>query len=234
MLLSTATCLTVLASCEQNVMLRYQDDPFIYFSGGKDPSTIYSFYLKESSRMRDTVWLRVNLVGMPSAAERRLPLRVAQADGNVAVAGIHYVGFDDPGVSHWYVMPADSTFKDIPVIILRDPSMKTNEYTLELQLYPNDDFGPCLDNYDHYTVKISDMGTIPGNWSWWSTYFGEWGQVKMKFIIDYTGYSDFETYANTEIARYLKMKVKEKLAEYEAENGYLMEDDGVTIVEFPD
>ena len=80
------------------------------------------------------------------------------------------------------------------------------------------------------------MAVKPALWDVANSYlsiFGPWGQAKMKFIIDYVEYSDFDIVLTTDYRVYLALKAKAKLAEYELANGPLYEADGVTRVIFP-
>lgn len=56
----------------------------------------------------------------------------------------------------------------------------------------------------------------------------------MGFLVDEVKFTDFETdMGNLEIRYYWNLKAKTALAEYEAQNGELYEEDGVTKVTFP-
>jgi hypothetical protein len=231
-------------ACEEVVVNKYEDAPFLYFFRGKydiygngqNDSLSYSFYLKESARQRDTLWIDVRLSGLPSPVARPLPLAQVSAGVDDAVAGEHYVAFDDPEVSHLFVLPANATRARVPLIVLRDASLAEKEHAILLEVGTNDHFGAALDGQSRFLVRVSDLAAQPPNWTAvWRLAFGTWGPVKMRFIIDYVGFSDFDFTTITPDTRdYLKMKAKQKLAEYNASHPGepLAEADG-TKVTFP-
>ena len=231
--------------CEEKVVLLYENQPGLYFFQGVDytnnvsqnDSISYSFYIKESSRERDTLYLNLRAMGIPSPQDRPISFLQTNIGGTKdAVAGRHYVAFDDPEVVPHIVMPANGVITNIPLIILRDPSMKLNEFRICLQILPNEHFNIGLETQKSFLIKVSDMTAPPSNWNSWKYYFGEWGPVKMKFIIDYVGLTAFDKYSEFSQAEldFYKMKANQKLEEYNRDNKtILMEDDKITVVTFP-
>lgn len=234
-----------LYACEEKVVMLYENKPALYFYRGDDytnniyqhDSLVYSFYIKETSRQRDTLYVHIRTMGIPCGEAR--PVRLVQTNtGGVddAVAGIHYVDFDAPEVASKMVIPAHAVMADIPVIVLRDPSMKSKEFRLNMEIVENEEFVVGLEAQKSFLVKVSDITAPPANWSSWQSYFGEWGPVKMKFIIDYVGLSDFDKYSEFSRAEleYYQMKANQKLEEYNRDNQTILkEDDQITVVSFP-
>lgn len=232
-------------ACEEKVVMLYENKPALYFYRGDDyannihqhDSLVYSFYTKETLRERDTLYLHIRTMGIPSGEAR--PIRVVQTTtgkADDAVAGTHYVAFDDPEVASEMVIPAHAVMTDIPVIVLRDPSMKSKEFRLNLEIAENEEFGVGLETQKSFLLKLSDITAPPANWNSWKYYFGEWGPVKMKFIIDYVGLSDFDKYSEFSRAEleYYQMKANQKLEEYNRVNQTILkEDDNITEVKFP-
>lgn len=235
----------LLTGCEEKVTLLYENTPALYFYKGVDytnnikqnDSLTYSFYVKELDRVRDTIYLNVRTMGITKDFPRAISLvQTNVGETGAAVAGTHYVAFDAPEVKDLMVIPANAVIANIPVILLRDKSMKFDEFRLNLEIQENENFNVGLEAQKSFLVKLSDMAAPPANWSDWKRTFGEWGAVKMRFIMDYVGVTDFEKYAEYTQAEllYLKMKAIQKLQEYNQKNNtVLKEDDGVTIVEFP-
>ena len=55
----------------------------------------------------------------------RWPCQQVMVEGTKnAVAGTHYIAFDDPVLAEFYVVPAHSATAHIPVILKRDPSLQ--------------------------------------------------------------------------------------------------------------
>lgn len=235
-----------MASCEKQHTTVYENNPGLYFykrnlQGAPDfqnDSIAYSFFVQKSEVMRDTVWIDVRTMGLPEEVAR--PVKIIQLTDHPEtdpVPGEHYVGFDDAEVAELIKVPAGAVQLKFPVIVMRTPSMKTTEYRLHLAIRENEYFGIGLPEQAEFLVKISDKATKPTLWDKrWIYIFGEWGPVKMKFIIDYVGITDFETITgmDTETESFYTAKAIEELEKYNKKhNTVLMEDDGVTIVEFP-
>jgi hypothetical protein len=240
------TWITLLAlaagACQEVAVERYDGDSSLYFFRGnldiygnsQRDSIAYSFYL--NSRERDTLWIEVRLTGNPSPDPRPLPLARRPSGRNDALPGQHYVALDDREVAPLLVLPAGAVAVKIPVIALRDASLKQEQRVLALELGTNEHFGPGVAGQQRFLVLLSDLATMPDNWEGvWRLAFGAWGPVKMRFIIDHVGFSSFETTLETlpgDMRDYLQMKARQKLAEHEAEHGPLYEDDQVTRVTF--
>jgi hypothetical protein len=231
-----------LGACEEVVVNKYDGDSSLYFyrgnfdiyGNGQRDSLNYSFYLKESARERDTLWIEVQLTGNPSPEPRPLPLAQRSSGRNDAVPDQHYVALDDGEVAPLLVLPAGAVAVKIPVILLRDATLKQEERALALELGTNEHFGPGVAGQERFLVLVSDLATKPDKWdAVWQRVFGTWGPVKMRFIIDHVGFSSFELDAKQvlpDMQDYLQMKARQELAGYEAEHGPLYEDDQVTRV----
>ena len=133
-------------------------------------------------------------------------------------------------------IPKGSVRKSFPLIVLRDPSLELEEVRIELKIGENEYFRSGIDDWTNFVVKTTSMAVKPTNWdTYWKYYFGPtWGSVKMKFIIDNTGFSDFDgDRLNTDYTNYLSSKVKQKLLEYNTNHpdDPLSEADG-TLVTF--
>jgi hypothetical protein len=226
-----------LGACEEVVVNKYDGDTSLYFFRGnfdifgnrQQDSLNYSFYLKESARERDTLWIEVRLTGTPATVARPLPLAQRSSGAHDAVPDQHYVALDDSEVAPLLVLPAGEVKVKIPVIALRDSTLKRESRVLLLELGTSEHFGPGIEGQTRFLVRLSDVASPPANWeSVWRLAFGTWGAVKMRFIIDQVGFSSFELNLDQvtgDMRDYLQMKARQKLAEYEAANGPLYEDD---------
>ena len=146
------------------------------------------------------------------------------------------MAFDDPEMLEHLKIPKGSVRKSFPLIVLRDPSLELEEVRIELKIGENEYFRSGIDDWTNFVVKTTSMAVKPTNWdTYWKYYFGPtWGSVKMKFIIDNTGFSDFDgDRLKTDYTNYLSSKVKQKLLEYNTNHPAdpLSEADG-TLVTF--
>ncbi|MDE7073829.1 MAG: DUF4843 domain-containing protein [Odoribacter sp.] len=239
----------ILTGCEEKVVHKFDDDASLYFyrdrytanSKGvlQYDSIGYSFFLAGSAQQTE-IWLQLNLTGNVSDAPRSFSLVQTNVDEEgAAVAGVHYVPFDDARIKEQLVLPAHATMVTIPVILTRTESMDDHSFRLALAIAPNDHFveGIKQGNYGQHSFVINVTAEAIQPPTWDSNYgytFGTWGKVKMGFLIDEVKFTDFETdMGNLEARYYWNLKAKETLARYEAEHGELYEEDNVTKVTFP-
>ncbi len=256
--LTLAVIIATLSACEKslevydagNGLTFYYEVPA--YASPIDTITIsYSFVYAGSSVTRDTIWVPVETIGKLSDVDRTISIEQIETSGVNAVAGTHYIAFDDASLAAYYVVEAGQTMASIPVVLLRDASLKTEDVTLLIQIQKNDDF--TLTKPDRNTLKItfSDQLVKPNNWAYYATrYFGDYGPVKHQWLIDITGnkwdydylydigFTDtgYSPNSDSGYLTYLAEYLSRKLAEYNTERtsqglDVLMEEDG-TIVSF--
>ena len=134
---------------------------------------------------------------------------------DAAMAGTHYIAFDDPSLREMMKIKADSAQMLLPVIVLRDPSLKQGTKRIKIGLLENEYFKMGIEKQQEFLVKTTDRGEKPGNWSSWSYQFGEWSSLKMEFMIKYLGITDYDHVpSDYTYLLYLQTKARELLAEY--------------------
>jgi hypothetical protein len=211
----------IIAACTQNEMLSYENDPALYFAGNTDTksdSINHSFFILNSDILKDTVLVRVNTMGELSSQDRPVALLQTNigAEG-AAVAGVHYVPFDDATLKPLLQVPAGKEFVDIPVVFIRDESLDTTKVRLELALAANEYFRPGVADKQRFIITTTNIIEKPGTWDlrWYFAFGKSWGPVKMRFIIDVTGHTDWNTMPNDMLfLTYLGALAKQKLLEY--------------------
>lgn len=239
----------VFISCEEKVTERFSGDSSLYFyrdmysanEAGvmQNDSIDYSFFLA-GSEQETTIWLQVNLTGNVVDYDREILIRQTNLDEvNAAIAGTHYVDFNDQRVSEYMFLPANKTSTLIPVILTRTTTMDDLSFRLVLSILPNQDFTQGIEEdtegQSSFIINITAKVMKPVTWDRNYDYaFGTWGEEKMKFLIDYVGFTDFNIDMSNLEARYFwNLKAKTTLKDYESENGVLYESDGITKVVFP-
>lgn len=232
-MLAAAAALLGLASCSQNEPEAYVNEPALYIDSD-DQS--FSFFYSTNTDGRDTVLVKVHAMGYPADTDRPFTLyQMNTGAADAAKAGTHYVGFDTEEMQRLMVMPAGKSDYEVPVILLKDESLDTDIVKLKIGVRPNDNFAQGVVEKDTVMVTFSAQATKPSNWDDWYYAFGAtWGTVKMKFIIDVTGISDFNKVPDDyDYLIYLNEKLKSKLYDYnEAHpNAPMAEADG-TVIDF--
>lgn len=241
-----------LGSCDEQDVIRYENDPRIYFYKGivydnvartsytQSDSVKRSFFVLPDTQMWDTVWVDIRTMGFPTDYER--PMKIVQTNVGepfAAVEGKHYIGFDDERVKEQVSIAAGQVKRMLPVIFYRDPSLEKDSVRLEIEIQSNEYFSVGMDTLSHFMVEMTAKPSKPRLWnSVFSYIFGDWGAKKMWFIMRYVGFTDFENrISDYAYQTYLRGRAAEALAEYNAdernEDRPLREADG-TLVEFLD
>ena len=167
------------------------------------------FFYTDRSIQRDTVHLTVNTSGYPLDKIREIALEqipeydveykydnkgnlidsVVTEKPNKAIPGVHYVSMDDPEMESLLVIQPNAVTAEVPIILLRDTSLRRNEYRLCLKLVATSDF--LLGESEHLTSTIvfSDKLSRPSEWDdWISQYqFGEYSTRKHEFMVEVAG-----------------------------------------------
>jgi hypothetical protein len=211
----------IVAACTQNEMLSYENDPAVYFAGNldnKSDSVNHSFFMLNSDILTDTVLVRVNTMGELSSQAR--PVAIVQTNAGAegaAVAGTHYVPFNSAALNSLLQVPAGKEYVDIPIILIRDASLDTVKVRLELALAKNDYFRPGISEKQRFAITTTNIIEKPSAWDTrWYMFLGRsWGPVKMRFLIDITGYTDwYTTPSDMALLQYFQALATQKLLEY--------------------
>ncbi|WEK37103.1 MAG: DUF4843 domain-containing protein [Candidatus Pseudobacter hemicellulosilyticus] len=204
---------------------------------GSTDSVSYSFVEKNSTVAIDTIWLTVRITGQPQNQDRPITLTAAK-EGTTAVAGVHYKLLD-------YVMPKDSFQTQLGVVLLRDASLQTADYTLTVSLQPSAGFpvlmkeGVMADGtyYSKNSMKIifTDRLIKPSNWdTYLITFFGPYSEAKLRFIAGVLGISRFDSGIGGQpifpTMQYYQATVRNALIAYNAANGPLLDENNNPVV----
>lgn len=191
---SIFACLALI-SCNQENYLLYESESRLQF--GPEPEYIYrtddhsvwgdtlqsyTFIYLDESVMEDTVWFHLHTMGSLSDEDRPFRLEQIELEGEEnAVAGVHYRAFDDPAAAELYVIPKNSAYRHVPIIVKRDASLSGKTVRLRFQLVANEYFQLGDPRFLWREVIISDQYVKPSKWM--DAYVGEYGNEKMKFMI---------------------------------------------------
>ncbi len=225
--------LAIASGCKKDKYLMYSDMDRIQLNDTFAMSA--TFVYDDASVIKDTVYVQVNTIGQISTHDRavkleqikeytttytRDPITNQITDSVVAempyeaVAGVHYIALDDPSLAPLMVVKADSVHALIPIVLLRDTSLKTNSYRLRIQLVANDEFGLGEEAARQKTILFSDHLERFASWSVDNTSapayisFGKYSTGKHQFMIDVLG-------VNIDDAWYRAASAAGALTEYE-------------------
>lgn len=181
----------LVSSCTKTDYLLFNDVARVQLS---DTATINtSFFYEPASVLKDTVYIQVNTIGNTTNKDRAVKLVQVVEPGinNPAVAGVHYIAMDDPSLKNLMVVKGNAVMAMIPVVLLRDPSLKTNSYRLRLELVASDQFSLGEKQSRSRAILFSDR--LERFYSWRTdTYtssafsvFGKYSTRKHQFMYDY-------------------------------------------------
>ena len=228
----------VLAACEKEDIPYYSDVErinFDYTSMGLSKDTVniaYGFVTDQYTNID----LELLLTGYAKDYDRVIGLTITSEDG--AVAGTNYEIADN------VIMPKGEVSISVPLKVLRSEDlMTTGAKSFLVKLVDSDDLVAGL----RTTLFVTVSDDIPDKWigdeGWFmnpiSQYFGECSKTKYLFVYEQLGVWDFSSRSYWgmmgDAAKFTPAKriLKEKLAEYEAENGPLV-DPKEGRVTFPD
>lgn len=228
----------VLAACEKEDIPYYSDVErinFDYTSMGLSKDTVniaYGFVTDQYTNID----LELLLTGYAKDYDRVIGLTITSEDG--AVAGTNYEIADN------VIMPKGEVSISVPLKVLRSEDlMTTGAKSFLVKLVDSDDLVAGL----RTTLFVTVSDDIPDKWigdeGWFmnpiSQYFGECSKTKYLFVYEQLGVWDFSSWSYWgmmgDAAKFTPAKriLKEKLAEYEAENGPLV-DPKECRVTFPD
>jgi hypothetical protein len=236
-----------LASCKKDQYYLYNDIARIQF--GPEPSRIYTpsynlvdtlkpytFYYEDATVKEDTVFFDIYAIGGTAKNDRSFTLQQEQLPNTLnAVAGTHYVAFSDARVSKHYTIKAGTVHARVPVIVLRDPSLKTATPVLKFKVTDDTNFKIGEVSNIWRKVLITDRLSQPPAW----TGFGTYSVVKHKFMIDVTGEKwdqDFFLFVRADfgLQGYYVAVVKTALIDYNlAHPGNPLKDENGELVVIP-
>lgn len=187
-------CSAFLTGCKQEFPFYSEETmPYLNFVYAKDQfnqvtdSVVnYSFVYSDETVVRDTLWLEVKHIGHIPTTDLHFSIKqVVETEGGQAVPGVHYVSFDDPGIAAWCVMPAGKITTKVPLVLLRDASLQTQEIRLRLTIADGGDYLAGVDGQLQRLFVVSDQLVRPAAWERYIEAFvlGSYSKKKHEFLI---------------------------------------------------
>lgn len=212
-------------ACERDLM-SYKGEEAIYFavqdghSWGSEKDWPYMPYsLAEFGNiLEDTLTVKIKVMITGEEKDYPRPFKVVvNQDSTTAREGVHYRALADE-----YVVEANSSYAYIPVLLYRQPEMKTDTVTLGLKLVANDYFSLTFDEFDKmdkftngsvvydsfdatmHKICMTDIMPKPKQWSAFE--FGTFTPKKLNLICQYFGYT-YDDFQNDKKITYLQQTV---------------------------
>jgi hypothetical protein len=204
-----AVLLVTAAGCKKSEYLKYNDIARVQLA---DTTTMNTTFIYDPvSVVKDTVYIMVSTIGGITDHDRPVKLvQVPEYDYTFvrdpvtnlvidtiaterpfkALPGVHYIDLEDKSLASRMVIRANHVSDSIPVVLLRDASLKANSYRLRLQLVGNTDFGLGETVAREKTVVFSDRlerffsWRIDGSAAPAFGTFGKYSTGKHQFMMD--------------------------------------------------
>jgi len=188
--------------CQEEKGFLFQDVTRISFSPKEAGNYEMTYSFIWGTQNRDTVYLPVSISGRTADHDRQI--EVVQIPGydvtynydltdsiitewsNSAVAGKHYIAFDDAEAKALLKIKAGEITGYVPVIVLRNTSLKTEKVRLRIQLVASNDLELGQAKNLIMLLNISDQLEQPVNWTRYSTaqsYLGTYSKPKHELMI---------------------------------------------------
>lgn len=183
----------IFSACSKETLNVWEDTTArlgIYFPPATDSVTNYSFVYEPQTVTRETVIVTVYTSGFVSDRDRVIDFEqlAASTEGVIqAIPGIHFMPFDSDEMKQQMVVKAGEVKADIPIILLRDASLKKNEIELRIKIKENSEFKYAVRRDLEKTIRFSNILMQPTAWGkGFAGIFGEYGKVKHRFMIDHS------------------------------------------------
>lgn len=192
---------SVFSACRQDQYYLFNDEARLQF--GPDPSRIYqtsynladtlkpyTFYYEGEEVLQDTVFFDIYAIGGTTPSDRSFTLEqeILPSVEN-AVPNQHYKAFDNPEVSRHYVIKANQVHAAVPIVVLRNPSLKETTVSLKLKIIADDNFLEGERSNLWRKVVLTDRLSQPAAWNASAVqyYYGKYSVTKHAFMIEATG-----------------------------------------------
>ena len=203
-ILTASFCLGMMG-CQEDEALLFQDVARVQFTSGVEDYP-YSIVWLDRSQESAIVKLPILVTGGPVDIERTVKVtQVEEFDvtyeydnkgyvidstvtpkPNPAVAGVHYVPFNDSEAQALLKVKAGVVKDSLAIILKRDASLTTEKVRLRLRLEASDDLELGESKYLERTIVFSDMLELPSEWYSYSNayyYLGNYSVPKHELMI---------------------------------------------------
>lgn len=192
-------------------------------------STNYSFALQPTVKTKDTIFIKMRLVGKPANVARSIKLKALV--GSTARPNVDYIL---PEIK----LPANATFVNYPLVVFNTPEMLNKSFQLLLGVDPGSELVPgapgvAVDlsrNFAKMKVNITNQLIEPDYWQNLIFFFGDFSIVKFKFMIKVTGLTNFDpNVVDLGELFLIQVNLKKALSDYVQLNGPLIDEFGNPI-----
>ncbi len=195
--------LPLFLACEQEQITVDNNIPYVSFYAPKGyymkmvQEYDYNFVYTKDDVKEDTIWIKI--ISRAALPSRNLKVALRAFNDTTdnllslpnAESGIHFKSFKE--MADKMILHKGRMLDSIPIVVLRDKSLKENGRRLTLRVADSEDIKAADKKADDsgdkifVVIYISDGYSEPSNWRWYMTQFGRYGKVKHEFMIKDSG-----------------------------------------------
>lgn len=204
-------CLVIFSSCKEEGYYGFKDTGRIqFYSPNVDhvDDLVYSFVWLDKDVSIDTVYLPLSVLGGPVNVKRFVEITQIEEYNveyvydnkgyvidsaiietpNQAVPGKHYIPFDQVELKSLMCVDEGCIRDSIPIVLLRDESLKQMGVRLKIKLLASDDFQLGEENFLTKVIVFSDKLEQPKAWDFRTIRnLGNYSVAKHQLMIDIIG-----------------------------------------------
>ncbi|MDR2131396.1 MAG: DUF4843 domain-containing protein [Odoribacteraceae bacterium] len=178
-------------------------------------SLLYTFSIRPAETVEFTVAAEVIVMGKATDRDRTVRLAV-DPTRTTATKGLHYA------LPETVTVPAGETRAACPITLYRSPDLQSAAVRLCVAIVDGGDLPPGVSEWNSLAIRWSDMISRPLNWDALTEFFGEYSEIKYRFIISTLGVAEF-TYGDTDGMSWgamnnYRLMLADALARYNAEH----------------
>lgn len=193
----------IFGACRPESPAMFSQQPTLYFGTpnlyvtGATSGTQFSFATYPHKTV-DTLMVPVSLLGNTSSKDRQFTIATMDTSIANATEGVDYKLLNP------YMLPANATSVNIPVVLYRSPALDSTAINFFLRTVSSKDFAPSNYSQSVYNIRVNYLQK-PASWDFassgvagWAKYqtnFGSWTKTKYLLILNalYNSVSDTTT-----------------------------------------
>lgn len=233
--------LSTLFSCSANEFNLYSDVARLQF--GTDTLKRFSFFYSKDDVIQDTIFFNIYTIGKPCNYDRAFRLVQLQMENSEnAIPNLHYKAFDSYEMKEKYMIPKNAVQTLVPIVLLRDASLKEKTVFLKFRIESNNEFLVGDSLFIWRKIEFTAQLSRPSKWDEVGGALGEYSFVKHAWMIKVTGFkwdNDYLSYIAPLFAEYdyicstLRLELLRENREREERGEEKMKDENGVEITFP-
>lgn len=176
---------------EGEAYIQFGPEPYRIYNGGydyRDTVKTFSFAYSNESVKQDTIFFDIYAIGGIKPYDRVFKLeQMMIKESENAISEVHYKSFESSELASHYVIQKDSIHARVPIVMLRDESLKEKEFTLQFQVVSNKEFKTAETRLLWRRLIFADKMVKPNKWDQLERYYlGKYSVTKHKWMIEIT------------------------------------------------